>query len=84
MAQSMQELLVAVINNPMAAQVLDIDPRSLMNEIQYLRGTGNVSRFSMQKQIASGQAPPLPMAPEMMQGGQGQPQGGGAAPPKAA
>ena len=81
MAQSMQELLVAVINNPMAAQILDIDPRSLMNEIQYLRGTGNVSRFSMQKQVASGQAPPLPMAPEMMQGGQPQ---GGAAPPKAA
>jgi hypothetical protein len=65
MAQSLQELLVAVINNPMSAQILDIDPRSLMNEIQYLRGTGNVSRFSLQKQVASG-APPLPMAPEMM------------------
>jgi hypothetical protein len=59
-AQSLQELLVAVINNPQAAQMLDIDPRSMLSEIQFLRGAGNVSRFSLQKQVASGQAPPLP------------------------
>ena len=27
-AQSLQELLVAVINNPQSAQMLDIDPRA--------------------------------------------------------
>jgi hypothetical protein len=64
-AQSLQELLVALINNPQAAELLDIDSRGLMNEIQYLRGSGNMSRFSLQKQVASGQAPPLPRAPEM-------------------
>jgi hypothetical protein len=60
-AQSLQELLVAVINNPMSAQMLDLDPRSMLQEIQYLRGGGNVSRFSLQKQVASGAAPPLPI-----------------------
>jgi hypothetical protein len=61
-AQSLQELLVAVINNPVAAQQLDIDPRAMLDEIQYLRGTGNVGRFSLSKRIASGQATPLPPA----------------------
>ena len=55
-AQSLQELLVAVIQNPQAAQMLDLDPRSMMNEIQFLRGAGNVSRFSLSKQVASGSA----------------------------
>ena len=39
-AQSLQELLVAVIGNPEAAQMLDIDPRSMLNEMQFLRGAG--------------------------------------------
>ena len=79
-AQSLQELLVAVINNPEAAQMLDIDPRSMLNEVQFLRGAGNVSRFSLQKQVASGQAPPLPQVmPQPAAGGAGQPQPGGAA-----
>lgn len=74
-AQSLQELLVAVINNPESAQMLDIDPRSMLNEIQFLRGAGNVSRFSLQKQVASGQAPPLPqLMPQPGAGGQPQPQ----------
>jgi hypothetical protein len=59
MAQSLQELLVAIISNPLAAQQLDIDPRVLMSEIQYLRGAGNISRFSLSRQMAQG-APPLP------------------------
>jgi len=75
-AQSLQELLIAVINNPQSAQMLDLDPRSMMAEIQYLRGAGNVSRFSLQKQVASGQAPPLPqMMPPA--GPQGPPPGAG-------
>ena len=79
-AQSLQELLVAVIGNPEAAQMLDIDPRSMLNEVQFLRGAGNVSRFSLQKQVASGQAPPLPQVlPGGAGAGQAQPQPGGAA-----
>lgn len=58
-AQALQELLIAVIGNPLAAQQLDIDPRTLLAEIQYLRGVGNVSRFSLSRQMAAG-APPLP------------------------
>ena len=78
-AQSLQELLVAVIGNPEAAQMLDIDPRSMLNEVQFLRGAGNVSRFSLQKQVASGQAPPLPQVMPQPGAGAGQPQPGGAA-----
>jgi hypothetical protein len=75
-AQSLQELLVAVINNPEAAQMLDIDPRSMLGEIQFLRGAGNISRFSLQKQVASGQAPPLPqLMPQPPGGAAGQPTG---------
>ena len=75
-AQSLQELLVAVINNPVAAQQLDIDPRAMLEEIQYLRGVGNVGRFSLSQRVASGQAPPLPPAvlPGPQGGGQPQPQ----------
>ena len=75
-AQSLQELLVAVINNPEAAQMLDIDPRSMMEEVQYLRGAGNIGRFSLSKRVASGAAPPLP--PAVVPGGGGP----GAAPPQ--
>jgi hypothetical protein len=75
-AQSLQELLVAVIQNPQAAQMLDLDPRSMMNEIQFLRGAGNVSRFSLSKQVASGAAPPLPQVMPMP--GAGAPQQGAA------
>jgi hypothetical protein len=74
-AQSLQELLIAVINNPVAAQQLDIDPRAMLEEIQYLRGVGNVGRFSLSQRVASGQAPPLP--PAVLPGppgGQPQPQ----------
>jgi len=83
-AQSLQELLVAVINNPVAAQQLDIDPRAMLDEIQYLRGAGNVGRFSLSKRIASGQATPLPPAIVPGPNGNGQqPQSGAAQPPAA-
>src|SRR4029077_189723 len=59
-AQSLQELLVAIINNPMAAQQLDLDPRAMLNEIQYLRGAGSVSGFSLRKKGGGGAPPPLP------------------------
>jgi hypothetical protein len=47
MAQSLQELLVAVISNPVAAQTLNLSPQKLLAEIQWLRGAGNVSRFNL-------------------------------------
>lgn len=56
-AQSLQELLVAIIANPLAAQQLDLDPRTMMNEIQDLRGAGPMSRFSLSKAKAGGAAP---------------------------
>ena len=79
-AQSWQELLVAVISNPESAQMLDLDPRSMVEEIQYLRGVGHIGRFSLSKRVASGAAPPLP--PQVVPGG-GPPQAG-AVPPAAA
>lgn len=52
-AQSLQELLVAIISsNPLAAEKLTsaIDPAKLMKEIQYLRGSGNINRFKYSSQ----------------------------------
>lgn len=48
MAQSLQELLVAIISSdPMAASRMTagIDPVKLVEEVQYLRGSGNIKRF---------------------------------------
>lgn len=61
-AQALQELLSQVMANPMAAQMLDLDPRAMLSEIQNLRGAGSLSRFSLQKNVANG-APPLPVPP---------------------
>lgn len=62
-AQSLQELLVAIISNPQAAVMLDLDPREMMKEIQYLRGVTNIDRFSLSKNVKAGapmlQAPPV-------------------------
>lgn len=61
MAQSLQELLQVVLANPVAAQQLDISPKAMLEEIQLLRGAGNVSRFSLRKRIVQGkEAPPMP------------------------
>jgi hypothetical protein len=68
MAQSLQELLVAIVSSdPMAASRMTqgIDPVKLVEEIQYLRGSGNIKRFRytpqeqqaiQQQQIAMEQA----------------------------
>lgn len=48
MAQSIQELLSAILtSDPMAARKLtrDLDPSKIVEEIQYLRGAGNIKRF---------------------------------------
>jgi hypothetical protein len=68
----LQELLVAIINNPASAELLRLDPRAMLEEVQYLRGAGNVRRFSLEKTVASGQQPPLP--PSILPGPQGAPQ----------
>lgn len=48
MAQSLQELLSVILSSdPMAARLMtrDISPAKITEEIQYLRGSGNIKRF---------------------------------------
>jgi len=44
-AQSLQELLIAVISNPMIMQIMPLDISAMMQEIQSLRGVKNLGRF---------------------------------------
>lgn len=62
-AQSLQDLVGIILSNPDAATQLDIDPRVMISEIQFLRGAGNVSRFSLSQAAANG-LPPLPPPPQ--------------------
>lgn len=62
-AQSLQELLIAIMSNPVAAQQLDLDPRAMLEEVQQLRGAGPMGRFSLSQRIQSGAAAPLPPIP---------------------
>jgi len=65
MAQSLQELLGIILSNPMASQQFDISAQALLEEIQRLRGGGNISRFSLSARVAAGkEAPPMPIQPE--------------------
>lgn len=50
-AQSLQELVGAVLSNPIVMQVLPIDIGKLMEEILQLRGVDNIERFRTQPQI---------------------------------
>lgn len=47
LAQSYQELLAIVLNNPQAALMLDIDVSKMLNEIYVLRGQPNIKAFAM-------------------------------------
>jgi hypothetical protein len=47
-AQSLQELLLGVISNPMVMQVMPLDLKEMMKEIQSLRGVKDLSRFFLQ------------------------------------
>lgn len=60
MAQSLSELFQTVLSVPGAAQAFDIDPKALLDEIQYLRGGGSVSRFSFQNRATRGEPMPPP------------------------
>ena len=44
-AQIMQEVLTVMLENPLALQLLGIDPRKLFNEMMYLKGVKNMERF---------------------------------------
>ena len=46
-AQTLQELLIAIANNPMSIFILGIDPKIVMREILTLRGITNVDRFNL-------------------------------------
>lgn len=62
-AQSLQELLTNIMANPAAAMQLDLDPRAIIEEMQFLRGAGPIGRFSLSKRVATGQAQPLAPMP---------------------
>lgn len=74
-AQSLQEILVAIIANPQLAIELDLDVKGMLDEIQTLRGSGPLSRFSlrrrlMEDQLQNGQLPDLrPVGIEESAGG---------------
>jgi len=68
MAQAIQELFGIIMQtNPMAAQMLTqkVDPSKLLDEMFYLRGSGNVSRFAYDVETAKPpvQMPQPPAAP---------------------
>ena len=63
LAQSLQELVVAVVSNPEFAMTSGFDLQKAMEEIQTLRGLSNVTRFFKTPAIPPGMGPggaPLP------------------------
>ncbi len=61
-AQSIQELLVAIMGNPMAGQQLDLSAKALLEGLWQARGLGDVKQFSMSSRIRQGlESPPPPM-----------------------
>lgn len=66
-AQSLQELVSAVLSNPIVMQVLPIDVGKVMEEILTLRGVENIERFRIQPAIPqnafTGEQPQLPGQP---------------------
>lgn len=48
-AQSIQELALAVLNNPETAMMLNLDPRKMVNEIMALRGVYNLDRLEYEQ-----------------------------------
>jgi hypothetical protein len=67
LAQSLQEVLMVIIQNPQFAQILGFDPKAMLTEIYQLRGVRNLERFQ--------QEPALPpeaqaMITQLINGGQ--------------
>ena len=64
-AQSLQELLGIILSNPMAGQQFDLSAKGLLEEIQRLRGGGDISRFSLSGRVAAGlEQPQMPVPVE--------------------
>ena len=80
-AQSLQELWIALITNPAIALSLGIDARAMLKEIMFLRGVTNFSRFDLPANIATGQTLP-PTQPNPTENGPGTEQPGTSAPPQ--
>lgn len=64
-AQSLQELFIAIVSNPTLAIGLGVDPRAMLKEIMFLRGVTNFSRFDLATNVATQQTPPP--APQITQ-----------------
>lgn len=61
-AQSLQELLIAIMSQPQLALQFDLSPKAMIDEIQHLRGAGSTGRFSLSARVRAGQeAPPMPV-----------------------
>lgn len=81
LAQTMQELLGIVLQNPQAAQMFNLDPNKLMQEIYELRGVSGLGRFGLDPeaqarvagglQAAAGGVPGEPPAQEVPAGAAG-------------
>lgn len=85
MAQVLQEVLVAVIQNPEGVQIFNINPSKILREIANLKGIKHINRFDMFQTDAYGNIiQPPQIAPFGQPGGapQQQPAGGpGSVPP---
>ena len=69
MAQSLQDLLSTILTvNPQAALQIaqKLDPTKMIDEIQYLRGGGNTSRFMYAPGTEPQMAAPQMAAPQMV------------------
>jgi hypothetical protein len=64
-AQSLQELVTAMMSNPEVGMMLGVDPGKIIKEILQLRGISNVERFNYDAQPAPAGilSPPTGMAP---------------------
>lgn len=47
MAEQLQELLMAMMSNPQIALVFQLNPRTVLNEMLYLRGIRNIDQFTL-------------------------------------
>lgn len=57
-AQSLQDLVVAMLGNPEVLQMLQLDVGAMIKEVQSLRGQRNLSRFKIQPPPYASPIPP--------------------------
>lgn len=73
MAQSLQELVGAVLSNPIVMQVLPLDVGKLMEEILQLRGVDDIDRFRIQPTTPQNGIAGLIQGPGLGAGANGEP-----------